>query len=169
MYKSRDFIFMDVLDLQGEKLGYVKDILINFSKREVIGFEVTPYKLFRKNFSILKEDIIYFNGAMIINKINKEEYLAFNDIKKMYVIDKNSEILGIVKEIIFDGESFEIRAISISYSLVTSIFRERRILLIKDMILGEDNLLYVGCQDKYSFHCVPHNNFLYIGEDNIEG
>jgi uncharacterized protein YrrD len=169
MYKSRDFIFMDVLDLQGEKLGYVKDILINFSKREVIGFKVTPYKLFKKNFSVLKEDIIYFNGAMIINKINKEEYLAFNDIKKMYVIDKNSEILGIVKELIFDGESFEIRAISIAYSLVTSIFKERRILLIKDMILGEDNLLYVGCQDKYSFHCIPHNNFLHIGEGNIEG
>ncbi|WP_291579138.1 PRC-barrel domain-containing protein [Clostridium sp. UBA6640] len=169
MYKSRDFIFMDVLDLQGEKLGYVKDILINFGKREVIGFKVTPYKLFKKNFSVLKEDIIYFNGAMIINKINKQEYLAFNDIKKMYVIDKNSEILGIVKELIFDGESFEIRAISIAYSLVTSIFKERRILLIKDMILGEDNLLYVGCQDKYSFHCIPHNNFLHIGEGNIEG
>lgn len=169
MYKSRDFIFMDVLDLQGEKLGYVKDILINFSKREVIGFKVTPYKLFKKNFSVLKEDIIYFNGAMIINKINKEEYLAFNDIKKMYVVDKNSEILGIVKELIFDGESFEIKAISIAYSLVTSIFKERRILLIKDMILGEDNLLYVGCQDKYSFHCIPHNNFLHIGEGNIEG
>ncbi|WP_291567476.1 PRC-barrel domain-containing protein [Clostridium sp. UBA2485] len=169
MYKSRDFVFMDVLDLQGEKLGYIKDILINFSKREVIGFKVTPYKLFRKNFSILKEDIIYFNGAMVINKITKEEYLAFSDIKKMYVIDKNSKILGIVKELIFDGESFEIRAISIAYSLVTSIFKERRILLIKDMILGKDNLLYVGCQDKYSFHCIPHNNFLHIGEDNIEG
>ncbi len=169
MYKSRDFVFMDVLDLQGEKLGYIKDILINFSKKEVIGFKVTPYKLFRKNFSILKEDIIYFNGSMIVNKTNKEEYLAFSDIKKMYVIDKNSKILGIVKELIFDGESFEIRAISIAYSLVTSIFKERRILLIKDMILGEDNLLYVGCQDKYSFHCVPHNNFLDVGEDNIEG
>ncbi|MBS5825199.1 MAG: PRC-barrel domain-containing protein, partial [Clostridium argentinense] len=152
MYKSRDFIFMDVLDLKGEKLGYIKDVLINFSKREVIGFRVTPYKLFRKTFSVLIEDVIYFNGSMVINKIDKEEYLAFSDIKKMYVIDKNSKTLGIVKEIIFDGETFEIKALSIAYSLITSMFRERKILLIKDMILGENNLLYIGCEDKYKFY-----------------
>ncbi|WP_010292908.1 PRC-barrel domain-containing protein [Clostridium senegalense] len=82
MYKSSDFIYMDVVNIEGETLGYINDILINFHKKQILGFSVTPYKLLRKNFNVLKEDIIYHNKNMVVKSINKGKYLKFSDIKK---------------------------------------------------------------------------------------
>ena len=49
MFKSKDFIFMDVVTVEGNKIGFIKDLLIDFNKGKVIGFLVSPYKFFRKN------------------------------------------------------------------------------------------------------------------------
>lgn len=158
MFKSRDFIYMDVIDINGKNLGYIKDILINFSKEEVVGFKVNPYKFISKDFNILKEDIIYYNSKMLVSKVTKENYLQFSKLKNMYVLDKHCNILGMVNDIIFCGKTFKLKGISIKSGTITSIFKERKVLLVKNLILGEDNLLYFGTEDKFKLVCTPHNN-----------
>jgi len=32
MAKSRDYIYMDVMNIQGKKIGYIKDLLVDFNK-----------------------------------------------------------------------------------------------------------------------------------------
>lgn len=154
---------MDVVNIKGEKLGYIKDIIIDFNKKNIIGFKVTPYKLLKKNFNVMKEDILYFDKSMVINKINNEEYLKFSDIKKLYVIDKNSNILGMVKDLVFSEKDLEIKALIIARNSI-SLLTERKVLLIKNMILGEKNILYFNNDDKYELFCIPNINMMVIGE-----
>lgn len=158
MLKSRDFIYMDVIDINGKNLGYVKDILINFNKRQVTGFKVNPYKFISKGFNIIKEDIIYYNTKILVKKNTKENQLSFSQLRNMYVLDKHSNILGMVNDIIFCGKTFELKGISIKCGTFTGVFRERKILLIKDLILGEDNLLYFGEEDKFKLVVTPHKS-----------
>lgn len=156
MFKSRDFIYMDVIDINGKNLGYVKDILINFSKGEILGFKVSPYKLISKDFNILRQDIIYYNTKIVVTKTTKENYLEFSKLKNLYVLDKQSNIIGMVNDIIFCGKTFELQGVSIKSGTITSVFKERKILLIKNLILGEDNLLYTGEDNKFNLVCTPH-------------
>lgn len=158
MFKSRDFIYMDVIDITGKNLGYVKDILVNFSKGEIVGFKVNPYKLLSKDFNILKEDIIYYNTKILVNRTTKDTYLQFSKLKNMYVLDKHSNILGMLNDIIFCGKTFQLKGISIKCGTITSIFKERKILLINKLILGEDNILYFGESDKFNLVCTPHKS-----------
>lgn len=158
MLKSRDFIYMDVIDINGKNLGYVKDILINFNKKEVTGFKVNPYKFISKGFNILKEDIIYYNTKILVTKTSKENQISFSELRNMYVLDKNSNILGMVNDIIFCEKTFELKGISIKCGTIAGIFRERKILLIKELILGEDNLLFFGNEDKFKLVVTPHKS-----------
>ncbi|GAA0114440.1 PRC-barrel domain-containing protein [Clostridium senegalense] len=154
MYKSSDFIYMDVVNIEGETLGYINDILINFHKKQILGFSVTPYKLLRKNFNVLKEDIIYHNKNMVVKSINKGKYLKFSDIKKIYVINKNSEVIGIVKDIIFEEKEFKLKGIVVAKN-ISSLLKERNIFIAKEMILGEKNMFYIGENKKFQLVCVP--------------
>ncbi|MGL4730832.1 MAG: PRC-barrel domain-containing protein [Clostridium sp.] len=164
MHKSRDFIYMDVLDINGEKLGYIKDILLSFHDKKILGFSVTPYKFLKKEFNVMKEDIVYYNKSMIVKKINKNKFLKFNDIKKMYVIDKNSQVVGVVKEIVFNKETFSLKGVMVSKN-ISSLLKEREVLIAKNLILGEKNILYIEENKKFKFVCVP--NIKYKKQHNV--
>lgn len=163
--KIRDYIYMDVVDINGKRLGYIKDILINFHEKKVIGFDITPYKLFGKNFNVMKEDVLYFNKYMVVKKISKEKCLKFEDINKMYVIDRNSNILGVVKDLIFDEDEMNIQGVIIATNIL-NLFLKRQVLLAKNLILGEKNLFYMSTEEKINLECIP-NKFLSIGEGDI--
>ncbi|MPN48672.1 hypothetical protein SDC9_196284 [bioreactor metagenome] len=63
-----------------------------------------------------------------------------------------------VNDIIFCEKTFELKGISIKCGTIAGIFRERKILLIKELILGEDNLLYFGNEDKFKLVVTPHKS-----------
>ena len=165
MYKSKDFKYMDVVNVEGKKIGVIRDLLIDFNKGKVIGVQVSPTKLFHKNVSVLKEDIIYFNKHMVVKKVVKEKYLTLHSFINMDVIDKCRNIFGVVEDITFSGHSFEIKGIIVSLGFFTNLLRGKRIMLIKELILGEKNILYFPCNGDYSFKTMPHN-FLIEGKAN---
>lgn len=41
MYKSKDFILKDIVDISGNKIGLVKDIVMNFQNSSVEGFLIS--------------------------------------------------------------------------------------------------------------------------------
>lgn len=160
MFKSKDFIFMDVVSVEGKKIGFIKDLLINFNSGKVTGFEISPYKFYHKNVSVLKEDIIYFNKHMVVKKIEKNKYLRLHSFINMDVIDKCRNVFGIVEDITFTCDTFEIKGIIVSSGFIANLLRGKRIMPIKELILGEENLLSLSNSDKYCFKSMPHNFFV---------
>ena len=160
MFKSKDFKYMDVVNVEGKKIGVIRDLLIDFNKGKVIGVEVSPIKLFHKNVSVLKADIVYFNKHMVVKKVEKEKYLSLRSFINMDVIDKCRNIFGVVEDITFTGDTFEIKGVIVSSGFITNLLRGKRIMLINELILGEENILYFPCNHDYSFKSMPHNFFV---------
>jgi uncharacterized protein YrrD len=160
MFRSKDFIFMDVVTVEGKKIGFIKDLLIDFHSGKVIGFLVSPYKLFHKNVNVLKQDIIYSNKRMVVKKVDKNEYLCLHSFINMDVIDKCNNIFGIVQDIIFTRDTFDIKGVIVSSGFFMNLLRGKRIMLIDELILGEENLLYIPNCGEYSFKSVAHNFFI---------
>jgi uncharacterized protein YrrD len=161
MFKSKDFMFMNVITVEGKKIGFIKDLLIDFNKGKVIGFQVSPNKLFQKNVSVLKEDIVYFNEDMVVKKIdNNNSFLPLHTIINMDVIDKCRNIFGMVEDITFTYDTFEIKGIIVSSGFIMNLLRGKRIMLVNELMLGEENLLYRSKCDEHSFKSMPHNFFI---------
>ena len=142
MFKSKDFIFMNVITVEGKKIGFIKDLLIDFNKGKVIGFQVSPYKFFQKNVSVLKEDIVYFNKEMVVKKVENNIYLPLHTLINMDVIDKCRNIFGMVEDITFTYDTFEIKGIIVSSGFIMNLLRGKRIMLVNELMLGEENILY---------------------------
>ncbi|MGH4051360.1 MAG: PRC-barrel domain-containing protein [Clostridium sp.] len=160
MFKSKDFIFMDVVSAQGTKIGFIRDLLVDFNEGNVIGFLISPYKFFHRNLIVLKEDIIYFNKNMVVKKVGKDKHLCLHSFINMDVIDKSSNVFGMVEDITFTCDTFKIKGVIISSGFVTNLIRGKRIMLISELILGEENLLYTPRLNEYSFKSMPHNFFV---------
>jgi len=159
MFKSKDFIFMDVVSVEGKKIGFIKDLLIDFNKGKVIGFVISPYNFFQRNLIVLKEDIIYFNKYMVVKRVEKSTYLCLHSFISMDVIDVCKNVFGIVEDITFTGNTFVIKGVIVSSGFITNLLRGKRIILINELILGEENLLYIPTRDQYCFKSMPHNFF----------
>lgn len=155
MAKSRDYIYKDVLNIKGEKIGYIKDLLVDFNKGQVIGFKINPYKIMKKGFNVLKEDIIYQKEQLIVKETVKGKFVELSSIMNMYVVDKCSNILGLVSEIIFDDEDFIIKGISIRDYNLWSMFKSRRIILLKELIIGEEYIFCIGENKRIILECLP--------------
>lgn len=155
MAKSRDYIYKDVLNINGEKIGYIKDLLVDFQKCEVIGFKINPYKIMKKAFCVIKEDIIYQKDQLIVKDIVRGKFIELSSIMNMYVLDKGSNILGLVSEIIFDDEQFSIKGISIRDYNLWSMFKSRKILLPKELIIGNEYIFFTGENERITMECIP--------------
>lgn len=162
MSRSKDFILMDVLDLSGKKIGYIKDLLIDFDKATVKGFIVSSNKILQKNLTILKEDIISFSENMIVKKIEGDGILKLSEIKSLDVMNIKGDILGVFEDIIFDPYFFKIKGIVVSTGFVKDMFYGKKVILINKVILGEENLIYFYKDEKFVFKSMPHKLFMEV-------
>lgn len=159
MFRTKDLILMEVIDIEGNKIGYIKDLIIDFYKKEIKGVVIFSYKLFKGNLKVLKEDIISFNIGMVIRKTTEDNSLQFKDIKNMDTINTQGEIIGIIEDILFDEFTFNIKSILVSSGLIKNFLNGKMVLLIDNVILGEENLLYYGENSKVNLVSVPHKLF----------
>lgn len=165
VYRSKDFILMDVIDVNGKRLGYINDLLINFNKRKVIGFNISTSSFFKKNLNVMNENIVSYNSAMVITEAVKGAFLHLKDIKGMDVRDKKGSIIGMVEDILFDENSFSIKALVISTGFITNFISGKKIILINELVLGEENLLYNWQNEHLNFTSIPHKLFM---EDDLD-
>lgn len=148
MYRSKDFRYMNVYDNNGKKIGFIKDILVDFNKAKVLGFFMNCYKILNKKNVILVEDIICINKNMIIRKLEKKDYLKFNDIKHLEVIDIEGNLIGVIEDIIISEKDFTISALVISMGLLNNFIKGKKIITPEEIILGEKNLLYFNYKSR---------------------
>lgn len=158
-------MLMDVLNIKGKKVGVVKDILIDFYNGEIKGFCISSYKIFKKNSAVLREDIISFNKKMIVSKITTNNSLTFSSIKSMDVLNKDGDIIGIVEDLIICKDTYKIKGVIISTGFVKDLVNGKRIILPKDLILGENSILYYKEEKEILLFTKPHKLFAEVNKD----
>lgn len=159
---------MEVVNVNGGKIGYIKDILIDFNKRKVMGFKVSSSGIFSNSINVLTEDIISFNNIMIVNKFNRNKYFSFSEIKSLDTVDTCGNILGMVEDCIFRENDFYITGILISTGFFSNFINGKLAIPISNTILGDENLLnYIQC-NKFHLRSVPHKLFKEDDETEID-
>ena len=102
------------------------------------------------------EEIIDIGEDMIIKSIRKGSGLAFKELKYMEIIDKLSNVKGVLEDIIIDIKDYTIKAIVISSGLIDKMIKGKQIILLNKCILGEKYILYTG-NEGILFKSMPHN------------
>nr|WP_242978064.1 PRC-barrel domain-containing protein [Clostridium botulinum] len=126
MYRSKYFKYMNVYYSNGKKVGFIKDILLDFNEERIIGFCVSSYKILNKNNIVLVEDIISINKNMVVKKLERGKYLSFNDIKHLEVIDIEGVLMGVIEDIIINEGNFRIVAIIISMGFLNNFIKGKK-------------------------------------------
>jgi uncharacterized protein YrrD len=155
---------MDVKKVCGKRIGFIKDIIIDFNLKRVVGFKISSKSIFSKNESVLREDIVAFDKYMVVKYSTKSSGLMFKQLKNMEVVDCESNIVGMFEDLIID-ELLEIKAILISLGTVRNILEGKKVVLVKDIIVGEESILLIKNKDKFNFISSAHN---FIGVDTNE-
>ncbi len=146
MWKYKDILFKKVLDVKGKKIGVVKDILLDFSKAEVTGFKLSSYSLLAKDINISVKDIIYINERIIVRDVWDDDFLEFNNIRHLEVIDKEGNIIGVLEDMIIDPEDYSIKAMVICEGFFYKLFKHKKIISPRQLILGEHNIILCKVQ-----------------------
>lgn len=157
MFRAKDFILMDVKNVKGKKLGYIKDVLINLNNNEVVGFALANYSIFNKELKIFKEDIIAFDQYMIVNRTLKKDAFPFSKLKTLDVIDVKGNIIGVVEEIVFNKEDFKIKGLILSTGFIKNMRIGKRVVVPKEFIVGDDNILFYSNDGNSTFYTKIHN------------
>ncbi|APH19238.1 PRC-barrel domain protein [Clostridium botulinum] len=139
---------MNVYYSNGKKVGFIKDILVDFNEERIIGFCVSSYNILNKNNIVLVEDIISINKNMVVKKLERGQYLSFNDIKHLEVIDIEGVLMGVIEDIIINEGNFRIVAIIISMGFLNNFIKGKKIISPNEIILGETNLLYFNYRSR---------------------
>lgn len=165
MYREKDFLLMEVYNEKGKRIGFIKDMIIELEKDEVLGFVIISYNLFKGYSHILKENIISFEEKMIVRKESKGEEAHFNNIKSKHVIDEEKNILGFIEDIIFT-ENFKINGVIISTGCISNFLYGKKIVLPKDLVISQDIIIYKNKKNKIDLVNLPNN---IIKKESIDG
>lgn len=156
MLRRKDFEYMNVLNLEGKKIGVVTDICLDYYNSKIIGFYMNKKGIFNKLCFIKIEDVVTLNNDMIITKFSREKSLPFSEIKDMEVINKKGEIIGVAEDLLIDPEDFVIKGMIVSSGIIDKIYKGKNIILLEDSMLGDNSIFYYG-KDNVSLKTLPHN------------
>ncbi|MGE5629277.1 MAG: PRC-barrel domain-containing protein [Solirubrobacterales bacterium] len=162
MYKSKDFSLMEVIHIKNNRIGFIKDLLIDFNGKRIMGFEISCYDFFNKKLNVMKEDIISFDNSMVIKNTCQSKYLSFKNIRGIDIWDINGNMLGMLEDIIFEERNFKIYGVILCSGLLNNYFKGKEILLAEELILGDNSMLCFGSR-KICFSSKPHNIQLSTG------
>lgn len=141
MYRTKDFDLMDVINIHGKKLGIIKDVIIDFYNKKVIGFLINTSGIFSNKSYVFIKDIITFDEIMIVERITQGNFLEFNSIRNMDIMDTNGVIIGVFEDIVFTKRDFEIKAVIASGGFIRNLISGKKVMLTNQLIIGEKNVL----------------------------
>ena len=156
MLRKKDFEYMKVLNVEGKKIGTVKDICIDYYNSKIVGFYMSKNGIFNRNCIIKLENIVTLDKELIIKGTSKAPCLLFSEIKDMEVINRNGEIIGVVEDILIDPYNYYIKGMIVSSGIIDKIYKGKNIILLEESILGDESILYLG-NENVSLKTLPHN------------
>lgn len=160
MYRTKDFLLMDVNNAKGDKLGAIHDVLVHFGRREVVGFQITKNSFINSIKAVATQDILSYNSAMVVSEVSEEQGLKFSRFKGLDVMDVEGNIIGMVEEIIFNSNLFKIKGMLVSTGLISDFLYGKKVILIDDLIIGEHSILKLKRHESFTFRSLPHKIFM---------
>ncbi|WP_234121056.1 PRC-barrel domain-containing protein [Clostridium hydrogenum] len=166
MMRSRDFMFMDVYSVAGQRIGRVEDILLDCNRGVIEGFKIIKGKVFNKTLYISKKDTICISSKIIVKEIYfLNNFIEFKKIRGRETVDIHGLLLGMLEEIIFDEMNFKIKGLIISKGLIGNLISGKRVILQGNYILGEKNLMCLSNDEKFNFVRMFHNITMEVDND----
>ncbi len=165
MYKLKDFRYLDVYNCNGKRLGSINDIAINYYNKSIEGFVISS-KIFSKKNYVAKKDIVAIGSSIITKGISTYEGLKFSDIKGMDIINTNGETIAVLDELLIDEKDFSIKGLIASTGIFHKFVYGKRIFLLEETILGDNNILYYGNQE-VTFKSMPHKLWRQVNDNEI--
>ncbi|CAM2982559.1 PRC-barrel domain-containing protein [Hathewaya histolytica] len=151
MYRIRDFYGKNIINEKGKIIGKVVDIIIDINNCNICGFSGKKNGLFSKEFYVLKKDLIYIGESIVTRRLCKKEMFTFNKIKGMEVVNLKGDVIGILEDILFCEEEFKILGLMLCENFFKNYVVGKRIVLLKDIILGESEVLFINKQPYYFY------------------
>ncbi|MDO4534809.1 MAG: PRC-barrel domain-containing protein [Clostridium perfringens] len=162
MYRLKDFKYLDIYNCNGKKLGSVNDVAINYSGKSIEGFVISAKFLSKKNY-ISKKNIVAIGSSIIAKDMSIYRGLKFSNIKGMEIIDKRGDMLGVVDDIFINEDDFSIKGLMASTGVFHKFIHGKRIFLLEETILGDNNILYYG-NEEISLRSMPHKFWKQVAE-----
>lgn len=157
MFRIKDLYLKNIYNLKGKKIGLSKEIYLNFYRGEVIGLGIGSYSIRNRSNYVEIKDIVNVDDDILVRRsIKKEGELKFSQIRDMDVIDKAGNPKGVVEDILIEESSFSIKGLIISSGIIDKIISGREVILINDVILGEDKILFTGASGVV-LRNIPHH------------
>lgn len=135
MFTSKDLYNKNIYDVNGQKIGYPTEIYIDFYERKVIGLQM------KNNTYIETQYILNLNEKILTTLFKKKEGEKLSLILGLKILDLQKNIKGILDDVIIDEDTYQIKGILVRNNKK---FAQREVLLIKDCILYDDYMIYVG-------------------------
>lgn len=156
MVKTRDFYLIKVYDIKGKYLGVIDDLGVDFTNECIDGIYISSYSFWDKKNFIDVKDIISLEEVMIVKKAINYRGLNFKKIKDMDIVDMRNRMKGVLEDLIINKKDFSIKGIIMSSGIFDRIIKGKDILLIKECVIGEEQIIYTG-NDKIALKSIPHN------------
>ncbi|AIY82030.1 photosystem reaction center subunit H [Clostridium botulinum] len=166
MIRTKDFYLKKIYNLEGKKIGTIKDIYINFYEKKLEGFEVSNTAFFSKKNYISIDDVMDVGEDIVAKDLKNGNGLKFKDIKDLDVMDTHSKLKGAVEDLLIDRNNYTIKAMIITSGFIDKILKGKEVILLNECILGDDYILYTG-KENISFKSIPHNMTKYEFDKKI--
>lgn len=157
--KTKNYYLMDVRLENGKKIGFIEDLLVDFEKRVVSGFAISPLSSFRRRVCVYTEDIVSSEDVLTIKKVQKYSEKEFKYYKNTNVFDCENKFIGMLEDVIFD-ETYKIKSYVLSGGIIRNIFHGKNIIIPEYLTLEKKRMTYDVDINEISFLSVPHRIFI---------
>lgn len=158
LYRMRDLLGISIWDLSnGEKIGRLRDILIDRKPRQVIAFLIEPEGLWGKIRILAISDIknIGPNGIMVENpvlleKVEREVLAGQRKVRGMSLITEEGKEIGRVSDLVFDFPKGKISDWLLTQKFLQDVIKGRRALADEFiLVLGKNAIIVVREAENY--------------------
>ncbi len=137
MLKSQDLIFKSVINMDGKEIGFVKDVAIDFYSKKISGLITVSSSILKKNLFVSIKNIVSFNKVILVDGYENKSALKISDIKGLQMFDCKGKILGLVDDVVFQTNTFDIKYIVLSKGFLSNILVGKIIINVNDIIEGD--------------------------------
>lgn len=154
MLKGRELLSLPVVTLKDRiQIGEVKDLIYDHTKNQVIGYLIEPGGWLRDGKGFLHidlvrrdEDCLIINDESVVRKLStipelKEIKESQNDLRGLRVEQENGHILGVIQDLVVDGETGEILGYEVSDGFIQDLLDGRVTISIRNISIDENKVI----------------------------
>jgi len=160
MLKGRELLSLPVVTLKDRtQIGEVKDLIYDYSKNKIIGYLIEPAGWIRDGKGFLhgdvvrrEDDCLIINDESVVRKIStipelKEFQNKKNDLRGLRVEHEDGHIIGVIQDLVVDGETGEILGYEISDGIIQDLLNGRATIPTTGISIDADKVVTLPAVD----------------------